>query len=110
MNLDMYNYLKILGKQFSETINGEYKLFVRASRHFGGSVLRGEIRSFRNERGSGGKTIIMFTKTREKGYLCVCRSTPGSNSLHEYTVIGIYLQLYSHTECFAWHSYIRFTK
>ena len=50
--------------EYPETIKGAYELLVRTSRQFGGSILRGGRRNFRNERGSGGRTSVMFTQKR----------------------------------------------
>ena len=47
--------------EYPETINGAYELLVLASRQFGGIILRGGRRNFRNENGYGGRTSIMFT-------------------------------------------------
>ena len=49
--------------EYTETINGVYKLFVHNSRQFGGIILRGGRLHFRNESGCGGGTSVMFTQT-----------------------------------------------
>ena len=60
-------------------INGEYGLLVRTSRQFGQSILRGGGRNFRNEWGSGGRTIVILHKkeademksTQHQGETCL---------------------------------------
>ena len=52
--------------EYPETINGAYELLVLASRQFGGIILRGGRRNFRNELGHGGRTSVVFTQTRGK--------------------------------------------
>ena len=60
-----------------ETINGAYELLVRTSRQFGGSILRGGIRVFRNERGHGVRTSVVFTQ--ERGNQGERKYTSGNN-------------------------------
>ena len=60
-------------------VYGSYELLLGTSRKFGGSILRGGIRNFRNELGSGGRTSVMFTQTRGRGERGLLISTPGSN-------------------------------
>ena len=45
-------------------INGAYEILVRISRQFSESILGGGRRNFRNERGRGGRTSVMFTQTK----------------------------------------------
>ena len=64
--------------EYPKTINGAYELSVRTSSQFGGRIIRGGRRNFRNERGNGGRTIVMFTQTiGDRGEY---ESTPGINS------------------------------
>ena len=64
--------------KYPETIKGAHELLVLASRQCGGSILREGRRKFINERGNGGRTIVMFTQTiGDRGEY---ESTPGINS------------------------------
>ena len=83
--------------EYTEMINEAFELLARTSRHFGGSILRGGRRNFRNEHGCGGRTSVVFTKTRGRGDQGGHSSTSGSNSHKGYTVPGIYGNLYRHT-------------
>ena len=49
--------------EYPETINGACEVLVRASRMFGGSILRQRRQNFKRERGRGGITSVMFTQT-----------------------------------------------
>ena len=60
--------------EYPETINGAYELLVRTSRQFGGSILRGGRRYFRNEHGHGDRTSVMFMQTR---------GDQGENNIHQ---------------------------
>ena len=89
--------------EYPEMMNGAYELFVRTSRQFDGSILRGGSQNFGNRCGHGGRTSVMFTQTRcDRGEQ---NSTSGSNSSQVDPVLGKYEQLYRHTECFACHCY-----
>ena len=48
--------------EYPETVNIAYKLFVRTSRKFGGSILRVRRRKFRSECRRGGRISVMFTQ------------------------------------------------
>ena len=61
-------------------------------------------RNFRCERGCGGRTSFMFTKTRGE-----CNSTSGRKFYQVDPVPGKYGQLYRHTEFYACHSYGHFS-
>ena len=90
-----------------ETINGAYELLVRTSRQFGGSILRGGRRNFRNERGCGDRSGVIFTQTRgDRGER---KSTSGINLSQGDPVTGKDVQLYRHTECYACHCYGNFS-
>ena len=63
--------------EYPETINGAYELLVRTSRQFGGIILRGGRRFFRNERGHGVRTSVVFTQ--ERGNQGERKYTSGNN-------------------------------
>ena len=50
--------------EYPEMMNGAYELFVRTSRQFNGSNLRGGSQNFGNRCGHGGRTSVMFTKNK----------------------------------------------
>ena len=50
----------VVRDEYPEKINGAYELLVRTSRQFGGSLLKGGRRNFRNECVHGGITSVMF--------------------------------------------------
>ena len=62
-------------------LRAAYELLVRTSRKFGGIILRGGRQVFRNERGRGGRTRVMFTQTRGRGDRDERKSTPGKNNV-----------------------------
>ena len=87
-----------MGKdEYTETIYGAYELLLRTLRHLGVSIIKVGRRNFRNEHGCGGRTSVVFTKTRGRGDQGGHSSTSGSNSHKGYTVPGIYGNLYRHT-------------
>ena len=76
------------------------------SSQFGGSILKGGKKDFRNECGHVVKTIAMFTQKR--GDRGEHKYTSGSNLSQVDPVPGKYGQLYRHTECYACHNYGKF--
>ena len=78
-------------------VDGAYELLVRTARKFGGIILRVERQNFRNERGRGGRTSMMFTQTGGRGGRGERNSTPGSNLSQGNPVSGKDGQLYRNT-------------
>lgn len=64
----IFQYLRkayFLGRdEYSEIINGAYELLLFTSSQLVVSILSGGRQHFRNERGCGGRTSVMFTQTR----------------------------------------------
>ena len=85
------------GYECLETVSVAYALFMRTSRQFCGSILRGGRMDFRGECGCGGIPSIMFTQAGGISDRDGRNSTPGSNLPQVDPVTGRDGNLYSHT-------------